>query len=53
MDALDPSAGMLEHARSRNIYKNITVDSIYPEKNNSVEDGNYLASPVSPLSMKL
>ena len=41
IDALDPSAGMLQHATSRNIYTNIIVDGVYPDKKNSVNDGKY------------
>ena len=41
IDALDPSAGLLQHAGSLNIYTNIIVDCVYPDKKNSVKDCKY------------
>ena len=39
MDALEPSQGMLEILKQKNIYKNVLCEAYHPDKPLSIEKG--------------
>lgn len=41
VDAIDPSASMIEVARSKNVYQNLFVEGISGDQNTSIETGTY------------